>query len=194
MERRFLIGSVFLLVLCLSIFRQPVAFAQNTPAEGEKFPGLSLQIPQKMEERQYLKVEQGPFKLSQVDAEVLIVQIFSIYCPHCQKEAPTIKELHRTLLESPELKSRIKLLAIGAGNSEYEVNAYRNLYKTEYPLISDADYSIHKRLGEVRTPYYFVLWKKPDGIKVVYSKLGSIGDPNAFIQLISARTGAGKSE
>lgn len=192
MKRRFWIGSVLLFVFFLSGWTP--GFASSTPAEGEKFPDLSLPLPHKVEERQYLNIEHGPFRLSQLDAEVLVIEIFSIYCPHCQKEAPTLKALYRELSENPDTKSRVKLLAIGAGNSEYEVNAFRNLFKIEFPLLPDSDYSIHKRLGEVRTPYFFVLWKKPDGVHVVYSKLGSFGDPGAFIRLIGARTGAGKNK
>jgi thiol-disulfide isomerase/thioredoxin len=186
------IPAIVFFLLCLSNYRLPAPFAQSTPAEGEMFPELKLGIPQKMQEREYLNVDRGPFLLSEVDSEVLIVQIFSMYCPYCQKEAPNVNALYQAISANPGIKSRVKLLGIGAGNSSFEVNAFRDLFRIEFPLIPDADFSVHKILGQVRTPYFFVLWKKPTGRQVVYSRAGSIGDPEAFLELVNARTGAGQ--
>jgi len=158
------------------------------------FPDLKLSIPQKMEEREYLNVYQGPFLLSQVDSEVLIVQIFSMYCPYCQREAPNVNALHQAIAACPEIKSHVKIIGIGAGNSTFEVNAFRDLFKIEFPLIPDADFAIHRTLGQVRTPYFFVLWKKPSGLQVVYSRVGSIGDPQNFLELICSRTGISRGK
>jgi hypothetical protein len=86
------------------------------------------------------------------------------------------------------------LLAIGAGNSLYEINAFRDLFKVKFPLIPDGDFTVHKILGEVRTPYFFVLLKKPTGMQVVYSRDEGFGDPEAFLELVCARTGIGKGK
>ncbi|MGC9965481.1 MAG: TlpA disulfide reductase family protein [Syntrophobacteraceae bacterium] len=187
---------VVLLVLlaCLSTYRVQALLAQTTPDEGEMFPDLKLSIPQRMEEREYLKIYEGPFQLSQVDSDVLIVQIYSMYCPYCQKEAPNINALQQAISTCPEIKSHVKIIGIGAGNSIFEVNAYRDLFRIEFPLIPDSDFSVHKALGEVRTPYYFVLSKKASGLKVVYSRVGSIGDPMDFLELVCARTGISRGK
>ena len=181
--------AMLLFLLCVSQYRLPPLHADDTPAEGDMFPKLKLPLPQKMHEREYLKVAKGPFFLSQIDSEVLIVQIFSMYCPHCQKEAPNVNALYEAITAKPEIKSHIKVLGIGAGNSSYEVNAFRDCFKIEFPLVPDEDFTAHKRLGQVGTPYFFVLWKKPGGWQVVYSKAGSIGDPKAFLELVCSRTG-----
>ncbi|MGO9414303.1 MAG: peroxiredoxin family protein [Syntrophobacteraceae bacterium] len=183
------IPVMLLFLLCLSGYRVPAPFAQNIPAEGEMFPDLKLPLPPKMQEREYLKIDQGPFLLSQIDSEVLIVEIFSIYCPICQKEAPVVNWLFRAISANPEIESRVKLLAIGAGNSLYEVDAFRNLYKVKFPLIPDGDFRVHKILGKVPTPYFFVLLKKPTGMKVVYSREGGIDDAEAFLELVCAKAG-----
>ena len=77
------------------------AVCSRHPCEGDVFPDLKLPLPQKMAEREYLKIDQGPFHLSQIDSAVLIVEIFSIYCPFCQKEAPNVNSLFRTILANP---------------------------------------------------------------------------------------------
>jgi peroxiredoxin len=147
-----------------------------------------------MEDREYLNVDQGPFLISQIDSEVLIVQIFSMYCPHCQKEAPNVNALYRAISASPGIKARVKVLGIGAGNSSFEVNAFRDLYRIKFPLIPDSDFRLHKILGEVRTPYFFVLLKKPTALQVVYSREGGIEDPDSFLKLVCTRTGIDQSK
>ena len=184
-------AGTLLLMLCMSQCRLPALFAGNIPAEGDTFPELKLGLPREMHDRAYLKVSKDPFLLSQVDSKVLIVEIFSMYCPHCQKEAPNVNALYQAITAGRKLKSRIKMLGIGAGNSSFEVGAFKDHYKIEFPLVPDVDKTVCEGLGVVGTPHFFVLWKKPGGWQVVYSKSGSIGDPKAFLELIYARTGGG---
>ncbi len=183
------IPATLLFLLCVSQYRLPALFADDTPAEGDMFPKLELRPPQDTHDSEYLKVAKGPFLLSQVDSEVLIVEIFSMYCPHCQKEAPNVNALFEAISARPELKSRIKMLGIGARNSSFEVMAFKDHYNTQFPLIPDEDLTVCTRLGVEGTPHFFVLWKKPGGWQVVYSKGGGIGDPKAFLELICAKTG-----
>lgn len=110
-----------------------------------------------------------------------------MYCPYCQKDAPNMNRLFGMIENNPNLKGKIKILGIGAGNSPFEVNAFRKRYKVEFPLVPDADFTIHKILGEVRTPYFVVVRmdgpKKPE---VVYSKLGAHEDIEAFLSEVVA--------
>lgn len=192
MKLKFLRIIVILLFLtCLSTCPLPALFAQNTPDEGEMLPDLKLSLPQTTEQREYLHVDRDPFLLSEVDCEILIIEVFSLYCPYCQKEAPNVKCLYDVISANPEIKRRVKVLGIGAGNSLFEVFAFGERYGIEFPLIPDTDYTVHKMLGEVRTPYFLVLWKKPAGWLVVYSRVGGIGDPRAFLEQICAKTSNG---
>ncbi|HIJ77351.1 MAG TPA: TlpA family protein disulfide reductase [Deltaproteobacteria bacterium] len=185
------IPATLLFLICVSQCRLPALFAGDTPAEGDMFPELKLPLPQEMHDREYLKVSKDPFLLSKVDSKVLIVEIFSMYCPHCQKEAPNVNALYEAITAKPGLKSRIKMLGIGAGNSSFEVDAFKDHFKIEFPLTTDEALTVCTQLGVTGTPHFFVLWKKPGGWKVVYSKAGTIGDPKAFLELVRARTGMG---
>jgi len=188
MHRKFRRLSWALLLICVFWFEPMPGTAQTTPAEGRIFPDITLPLPNKIEEREYLNIEQGPFHLSQIDSEIVIIQIFSMYCPHCQKEAPNVNALYDAISARPEMKSRVKLIGIGAGNTAYEVNAFRNLYKIQFPLLPDAKFMVHKQLGEVQTPYFFVLWSHPAGRTVIYSRVGTLGDPGAFLDMIAEKT------
>jgi len=187
-RRRFGFAALLLSLLLVPVSYPSTGYSQPIPAEGAVFPDISLPLPQRVEERNYLAIEGGPFKLSQVKSEIIILEIFSMYCPHCQKEAPNTNALFKAISARPELKSRIKLMGIGAGNSLFEVNAFRNLYKIEFPLLPDGNLTIHKTIGEVATPYYFVLRNKSSRkLEVIYSKVGSFGEPDEFLKTILAR-------
>ncbi len=168
-------------VACLS-----PAFANLLP-EGGAMPEISLSVPQLPEHRTYLGLpEQGMFSLPQIKAEVLIIEIFSMYCPHCQREAPSVNSLHQKIENDKVLKSKVKMIGIGVGNSDFEVNFFRKTYHVLFPLFSDADFSIHKKIGEVRTPYFICIKINKDQThSIFYSKLGPIQNADDFLNLIS---------
>ncbi len=160
--------------------------ADAPPPKGGVLPGISLPIPKDSVEKQYLGLSgQGVFKIPQIKAKVVIIQIFSMYCPHCQKDAPGINELYQTIENRPDLKSKIKLIGLGAGNSPFEVEVYKKTYTVPFPLFPDKDFTVHKAYGEVRTPYFIAIRINEDGThQIILSQLGGFLGPEAFLELI----------
>lgn len=157
------------------------------PPEGGTLPDISLPVPTQPAEQQYLGVKnEGTFKLSDIRAEVVVIEVFSMYCPFCQKDAPSVNELFRLIDQDKNLKEKVKLIGLGAGNSPFEVNTFRTAYTVPFPLFADPDFAIHNALGKVRTPY-FIAFKvnKAGSHKVVYSKVGSFGEPQDFVKRIT---------
>jgi peroxiredoxin len=164
----------------------PVILWAQAPSQGESFPDISLPSPETEAEKSYLGLSSArSFLLSHIKADVLIIEIFNMYCPYCQREAPRVNELYRMILTSPELVEKIKIIGIGAGNTDYEVNIFRKEYDIRFPLFSDELFSLHKTSGGVRTPYFFVLKFSESGANtVLYSRVGSIKNPEEFLDLI----------
>lgn len=101
-----------------------------------------------------------------------------------------MNELYRIMQARKNLKNKMKLIGIGTGNSDFEVNFFRKKYEVPFPLFSDEDYSIHKALGEVRTPYFIGVKLKSDGSsEVFYSKLGGFKDANEFLKKMITLSG-----
>jgi thiol-disulfide isomerase/thioredoxin len=55
----------------------------------------------------------GSFKIPEIKANLVIVEIFSMYCPYCQREAPNVNQLYAKIEQNPALKGKIKIIGIG---------------------------------------------------------------------------------
>jgi peroxiredoxin len=167
---------------CETTTRQP-------PPEGSVLPDIQLPVPQEKKAKEYLGIrDKKLFKIPKIKADVVVIEVFSMYCPYCQKEAPVVNDLYKLISEREDLKNRIKIIGIGASNSSYEVNIFKEKYNIPFPLFPDQDLSLHCSLGEVRTPYFFAIKIHQNGThKVIYSKLGRFGDPKEFLDLLVKR-------
>lgn len=177
--------------LLLSIIPITLVFAGSTPKGGETLPIIRLPAPNTLEEKNYLGISgQGPFKVSQIKASLLLIEIFSLYCPQCQASAPEVNALYWMIQELPDLKEKIKIIGIGAGNNMLEVHTFKKNHQVPFPLFPDEDFKIHKDLGEVRTPYFFVVKIRKDmKLEVIYSEEGAFGLSENFLQHILKASG-----
>ncbi|NWG04433.1 MAG: TlpA family protein disulfide reductase [Syntrophaceae bacterium] len=170
----------------LSTLTFSVLSANKAPQKGEALPTINLPIPKNADERNYLGLSgSGSFKIPQIKTKVVIIEIFSMYCPYCQKDAPGVNELYRLIESNPDIKNKIKLIGIGAGNSSYEVEIFKKEYRVPFPLFSDKDFVIHKTIGEVRTPYFMVVKINDDGShQIVHTQLGEYPGAQPFLELV----------
>ena len=183
-----------LLVMCFIFLMVAPLLAVSPPVVGGQLPDFKLPFPKGSADKNYLNISgslfSGSFKIPQIKAEVVIIEIFSMYCPYCQAEAPHVNSLYNKIENNPVLKGRIKLVGIGVGNSEYEVGVFKKKYNIPFPLLPDGDFKIHKLMGEVRTPYFIGIKINADGShRVFYSKLGAFEGVDQFLTEIVALSG-----
>ncbi len=183
------LSTLLTILACLLILPAFLTAEVAPPAEGGKLPDIRLAIPADAGYMTYLGLKgEGTFSLPQIKASVVIVEIFSMYCPHCQREAPSVNDLYSKIQSSEKLKDKVKLVGIGVGNSPFEVEYFKKTYSVQFPLLSDGDFIIHKQLGEVRTPYFIGIKILKDGSHTIfYSKLGGIADNAGFMKLIQGQ-------
>jgi peroxiredoxin len=156
------------------------------PTAGDVLPVIELPAPQEGRLQEYLGVSgSGLFSVDQIKADIVIIKLFSVYCPLCHKDAPKMNQLYAKIESSAELKGRLKLIAIGAGNSVLQVAQFKKEYGLTFPVFADGDSSIHRQLGSVKFPYYMGV--KLDGghnARIFYARLGQIQNTDTFLQSI----------
>jgi len=162
------------------------ADARLTPAKGGKFPAISLPIPKDSDEKNYLGLSgEGLFKIPQIKAEGILIEILNTYCPICQSTASAMGELYRQIENNPDLKDKIKLIGIGVGNNVLEAEVFKQTYNVPFPIFADENYEIHQALGEIRTPFFIALKMNGDGYQeIVHTHLGGLTDARAFLDLM----------
>ena len=175
-----------LLTWGLVLFGPAAGRAAAPPPVGGQLPDFTLGVPKDADEKTYLGLSgSGAFKIPQIRAKTVVVEIFSMYCPYCQKEAPNVNRVYEKIEADPALRGKIKLIGIGVGNSAFEVGVFRKKYNIPFPLFPDGDFALHKLLGEVRTPYFIGLKINPDGShQVIHSRLGAFESPEKFLEEI----------
>ncbi|MGV8057257.1 MAG: peroxiredoxin family protein [Smithellaceae bacterium] len=181
-----------LVAAILFLFIAGVAGADDShpPKVGSPLPEIEIPTPVNSADLQYLGLGSSgkTFKPLQIKTKILIIQIYSMYCPYCQAEAPNVNRLYGLIENNPALKDKIKIIGIGAGNTLFEVGTYKRKYSVAFPLISDEDFKIYKILGEVRTPYFIAIKINNSGsTEVIYSRLGALENIDLFLaQLVKS--------
>ncbi len=181
-----------ILSLTVSCAHQPAASLTESvkpPTIGKPLPQISLSTPEGSSIRTYLGLSNATsesFILGEIEYNILLIEIFSMYCPLCQREAPTVNQLYKKIRADQKLSGKIKMIGIGVGNSAFEVGVFKKKYGVEFPLFADSNLKIHKKLGQVRTPYFIAICNQGEmKNRIVISKLGGIGDPHNFLKSMS---------
>ena len=157
------------------------AFCESLPKEGETLPEMELTSPTAKTDQQYLGVNGPTFKLGDIEAKVIVLEIIGVYCPYCYEQAPLFRNLFNRL-QKGKLREKVKMFGIAAGGTAMEVDHLRKEGQYNYPLVQDPDYTIHKLLGEPRTPLTMIV--DTEG-KLLYVHPGIIKDIEPFYDRIN---------
>ncbi len=177
--------AFFLLLVFLCSSSLPLWGKVNLKT-GDSFPDIEFKKPKDSEDRKYLGLRGwGGFAIGDIQAEVVIIELFSMYCSHCQNEAPLTRKLYEIIEADRRLKGRFKIMGIGINNSDFEVDFFRNKYEIPFPLVSDGEDMVQKTIGKVLTPHYVVVRITGDGkTRVIFSESGRLEDPMVFLDMI----------
>ena len=179
-------------ILSIALIMSPCfALGGSPPTEGSVLPALNIPIPESAADQTYLGLTgTGNFTIPEIKAQVVIIEIFSMYCPFCQAEAPEINRMYALIEGDQGLKGKIRIIGMGAGNSNFEVSVFKKKYKVPFPLIADEDFTFHRCFGEVRTPYFLGVRINDDGShKVFHSKAGEFKGAEQFLKLMLQKSG-----
>lgn len=164
-------------LLAVCVFSTQLAAAGDIPGEGDTLPSLQIIAPASKGEQQYLGVPaQGVFGVEDIAGKLVVLELVGVYCPYCHKQAPLFNSLYNRLQRSG-LGDTVKMLALASGATAPEVEQLRKHSRYAYPVVRDEDFSVHRALGEPKTPYTLVVDKEGT---ILYAKLGVVEDIDAF--------------
>ena len=170
----------YTLTLAACLFVAAVALAANAMA-SDVFPDVALEGKISPEQRQYLGVPEGDIHLSDINADFVFVEVFSMYCPICQHDAPGVNDMFARVLASDQA-GKIRFVGIAAGNTPFEVAFYRKKFDVQFPLFQDPDYTAHKAVGNVGTPAYYLVDLRDRKRAIMVFHEGEIKDKEAFLK------------
>ena len=151
----------------LPLLLVPLLFPGHCPAGGGgrglatdgPFPDLELSAPGGFAKYLGLEDENVPFRLSQVEADVILLEISAYFCGPCRASVPELNEI--MALTRTASGPRVRLLSIGAGDSPKLVAAFARELAVSYPLFPDPDLQLHALAGSVPAPHTFTILVRP---------------------------------
>jgi len=179
-------------LVCLLSFGTVMAAEEPPQDYRNAVPHIKLPVPADAQTREYLGLQQakGQFSLAQMRADLVIIEIFNMYCPYCQKHAPMTNKLFQLIQGKDNLKGRVKFIGIGIGNSPYEVSIFKKRFKILFPLFDDSHSAVLNSLPGIRTPHYFAVKKSGSSqVEMVFSYQGSFDDEKAFLDSVLQKSG-----
>jgi thiol-disulfide isomerase/thioredoxin len=183
--------SIILVLLSLTFL-----WAGSDPAQIQDYSKaitqVKLSVPDDPDAKAFLGITQksGQFMLSDIDGEIIIIEIFSMYCPYCQRHAPMANKLYQAIEEGKETHGKVKLIGIGVGNSPYEVKFFKKKYGVPFPLFDDANSAVLNSVRGIRTPTYFGVRKNGKTLSVFFTQQGPYDNAQTFLQTVLKKSGS----
>ncbi len=169
------------------------ATGSDSAGATEYLPRVELTVPADDSSRDYLGLtaKSGEsFTPADIKADILLIELFSMYCPFCQNAAPSVNRLFQEMEEVSKNGPVVKIIGIGAANSQFEVEHFKETYDISFPLFPDRDRSIYIALAGAGTPT-FIGCRLNNGKKavIVLRKAGAFDHSDEFLQEMIKRAG-----
>lgn len=181
MKIHFLKILLSLFVSLFVIFFFQGANAENRIKTGMELPDIQLEGQDCIKMARYLGVKnpEPHMDLSKIPAKLIVIEFFSVFCPVCQSQAPIANKLYKIIQRNPDLKNDVKMIAVGIGTLQQEIDAYKKQYGVKFPVLIDSPQNTH---GINQIPYTMLINTKR---QVLYTHLGLIENLDEFITKIT---------
>jgi thiol-disulfide isomerase/thioredoxin len=145
------------ILLCPSLSPGSIRLAPGDPFPDIRFEGL---VASEDYPNLGLARPEGPFSLSSVPGQVLVLDLFNKHCRPCRKQIRHTEAFFQELRASG-LLSKIRLLGMAEGNQAKYFPPFRKKRNLHYPIAADPDFAKWRTFGEPsRTPFTIFLVRK----------------------------------
>ncbi len=171
------LGLLLLGLLAFSGEASGIQVQLNT-AIGEPFPDMRFDA--LLEGPDYgrlgLDQDEGPFHLREIPGDLLVLEFFNQHCLSCQRQVAHLDSFLKTV-EETDLAGRVRVLAVGVGNSAKSLRTFRREFAATYPIAPDRFFERFLELGDPGgTPFTVFLLRRGDQWVLTDFHLGVQGD------------------
>jgi peroxiredoxin len=144
-----------------------------------------LPTPQSETERKYLRLSGTAerFSLDNVQADILVLDFFDMYCHVCQARAGHMNDFYK-LVQSRGLSGRVRVLGIGVGDTPKEVTVFKEKFGLPFPVFPDRTGSFSRQFGKIRVPNIIVLKRRVGHFEVVYQESSLPDNAEQFLSKV----------
>lgn len=139
-----IIGLSLLLAVSVNTFRKdsiPWIDARRSLEAGDTFPHFPVPSTIDRADLEYLGLppDKEMSTISNIQADLLVVEILNVYCFACQSQALALNEVYKSIANRPNVKGQIiKIIGMAIGNTQEDVDDFRERYGLLFPIIPDS--------------------------------------------------------
>src|SRR6266496_6461224 len=144
-----------------------------------------LPVPQSEAERKYLGLSSTSerFSLDIVQADILVLDFFDMYCHVCQARARHMNDFYK-LVQSRGLSGRVRVLGVGVGDTPKEVTVFKAKFGLPFPVFPDRTGSFSRQFGKIRVPNISVLKRRLGHFEGVYQESSLPDNPEQLLSKV----------
>ena len=178
------IRNIFFILIIVNLLGcGPKDKREKPPGVGEKCPDIKVDYQLSSQDAQHLGItSRKEFNFREISGDLIILEVLNVYCANCRTQTTVMNELYYKIQNEPDLKDKIKILAIAAGNQEWETEFFKKTFDVPYPVIPDSEYEITNKLGVFKTPFHLIIRKTGDEMVVAQSHQGILDNVNAYYE------------
>ena len=130
----FKLGMIVILLMGMTISFANKGGSQKALLKvGDPFPSFILYGSLTDQEQEYLGLKDTKkFRLKDIQAKIIVVEFFNKFCPNCQEQAPILNKLYKSIQQNMALRDKVKMLGIGNGNNQYQLETFRT--EEKFPI------------------------------------------------------------
>ncbi|MGO9315325.1 MAG: TlpA family protein disulfide reductase [Syntrophobacteraceae bacterium] len=173
---------VFIIVAFTSIFLQSGGAFCADPAETESTVRFTVPPPDSAQTQIYLGLEaMKQFKVSDIKAKIVIIELMSGFCSACQANTPIINDVYKTIQADSSLAD-VKVIAIAIADDKTTVETFKKQFKPLFPILLDESREIMRSKSISATPVTMVV--STQDAKVLFTQPGVIPAADAFVKQV----------
>lgn len=136
-------------------------------------------------ERAYLGLPGGgSFSISEIQADLVLVEFLNVYCYACVQQAPIMNEVYRIIASREDLRDRVRILGIAVGNADREISRFHEQLEAAYPIIADPEFRALDTIGNPGGTPFLILYPTAGGTAMGH--LGIMADTAEFVKHIES--------